>query len=73
VKMLSTLTMDQQYRDWLAEVKHKVRNAQIKAAVRVNRELLTLYWELGAEIVTKQATAKWGDGFLQQLSKGLLY
>ena len=66
------LTVDQQYKAWLAKLKHKVRNAQIKAAVRVNTELLTLYWELGADIIAKQTNTKWGDGFLLQLSKDLM-
>ncbi len=41
---------------------------QIKAAVKVNSELLQFYWELGQDIVDKQRNAKWGDGFLKQLS-----
>ncbi len=69
--MSSRLTMDQQYRVWLVELKQKVRNAQIKAAVKVNQELLRFYWELGAEIVVQQVHSQWGDGFLQQLSLDL--
>lgn len=30
--------------------------------------MLNFYWELGADIVEKQVTAKWGDGFLSKLS-----
>jgi predicted nuclease of restriction endonuclease-like (RecB) superfamily len=69
--MSSGITSDRQYKTWLADLKIKVRKAQIKAAVNVNTELLTLYWELGADIVSKQAETKWGDGFLLQLSKDL--
>jgi len=43
-----------EYKDWLIELKNKVRSAQIKAAVKVNTELLKFYWELGSEIVEKQ-------------------
>jgi len=39
--MSSNLAIDQQYREWLTTLKDKVRNAQIKAAVRVNTELLS--------------------------------
>ncbi len=70
--MSSEITSDRHYKTWLAELKNKVRNSQIKAAVKVNVELLTLYWELGADIVSKQAESKWGDGFLLQLSKDLM-
>jgi predicted nuclease of restriction endonuclease-like (RecB) superfamily len=70
--MISEITSDRHYNTWLADLKNKVRNAQIKTAVRVNTELLTLYWELGADIVSKQAETKWGDGFLPQLSRDLV-
>lgn len=63
---------DKSYRLWLAELKGKVRNAQLKAAVAVNTRLLEFYWELGAEMVAKQASTNWGDGFLSQLSKDLM-
>ena len=69
--MKHNLLSDKEYKTWLSEIKSKVRNAQLKAAVRVNTELLTFYWELGADIVAKQAKAKWGDGLVDQLSKDL--
>lgn len=69
--MQYSLTNDKGYRTWLADIKLKVHNAQLKAAVKVNTELLRLYWELGSDIVAKQKYAKWGDGFLAQLSKDL--
>jgi len=62
---------DSGYKTWLADVKTKVRNAQLKAAVKVNTVLLNLYWELGADILKKQAGTKWGDGLLLQLSRDL--
>lgn len=65
------LIIDKEYKAWLSELTGKVRNAQIKAVLKVNTELLTLYWELGAAIVEKQANTKWGDGFLLQLSRDL--
>lgn len=60
------------YRDWIAEIKARVQASQVKAAVAVNRELLELYWFLGEQILEKQSTAKWGDGFLKQMSEDLL-
>lgn len=61
-----------QYANWLFVLKDKVRNARIKAAISVNSELLLFYWELGTDIVQKQAQSNWGDGFLNQLSKDLM-
>lgn len=65
------LRHDHNYMKWLSSIKAKVQQTQIKAAVKVNTELLTLYWELGADIAEKQAQAKWGDGLIGQLSKDL--
>ena len=66
--MKQALIQNKTYYSWLKELKHKVRLVQIKAAVKVNSELLQFYWELGQDIVDKQRNAKWGDGFLKQLS-----
>ncbi|MBO4589311.1 MAG: DUF1016 family protein [Bacteroidales bacterium] len=60
-----------EYKDWIGELKQQIRQSQIKAAVKVNTELLQLYWQLGGEIVERQQNAKWGDGFLKQLSEDL--
>ena len=59
------------YKDWLQSLKGRIQQSQIKAAIQVNSELLSLYWQMGKDIVEKQAQAKWGDGFLQTLSADL--
>ena len=69
--MKSNLIYDKNYKNWLVDIKIKIRSAQLKAVVKVNNELLGLYWQLGADIVEKQTHSKWGDGFLLQLSKDL--
>jgi hypothetical protein len=61
-----------EYRTWLKELKGRVRQAQLKAAVQVNTALLEFYWQLGVEIVERQKTTKWGSGFLKQLSQDLM-
>ena len=61
-----------EYKDWIVRLKQRIRQSQIKAAVRVNTELLQLYWQMGSEIVERQQNAKWGDGFLKQLSADLM-
>ena len=62
--MKSNLIFDKEYKVWLANIKTRVRNAQIKAAISVNTELLKLYWGIGADIVARQKNAKWGDSLL---------
>lgn len=61
-----------EYKNWIVDLKLRIRQSQIKAAVKVNTELLQLYWQMGNEIVEKQKNAHWGDGFLKQLSKDLM-
>lgn len=69
---MSEIVPKADYRQWITTVKARVRSSQIKAAVAVNRELLELYWFLGEQILEKQQSAKWGDGFLREMSKDLL-
>lgn len=61
-----------EYKNWIVDLKLRIRQSQIKAAVKVNTELLRLYWQMGSEIVEKQKNAHWGDGFLKQLSNDLM-
>ncbi|GHU94944.1 hypothetical protein FACS189479_08170 [Spirochaetia bacterium] len=59
------------YKQWLMELKSRIRQSQLKAAVKVNIELLRLYWDLGQDIVVRQMDSVWGSGFFEQLSKEL--
>lgn len=70
--MKYNLMHDKNYKAWLADIKTRIRGAQLKAAVAVNTQLLEFYWELGADIVEKQKNAKWGDGLIKQLSRDLM-
>ena len=60
-----------EYRQWLIELKARIHQSQIKAAVRVNEEMLRLYWSMGYDIVVRQMEATWGSGFLKKLSTDL--
>lgn len=60
-----------EYKAWIDDVKCRIKQSQIQASVKVNYELLDLYWDLGRDIVTKQQDAKWGDAFLATMSKDL--
>ena len=66
-----TIIGDSEYKKLLSDLKEKVRSSQLKAAVKVNYELLDLYWNLGKEIVEKQKQFSWGEGFLKTLSEDL--
>lgn len=68
----NSITNSADYKDWLVSLKTKIRQAQLKAVVAVNRELLLFYWELGGDLVAKQKNTSWGDGFIKQLSRDLM-
>lgn len=63
--------LDKDYIQWVKELSSRYRRSQIKAAVKVNEEMLRFYWELGRNIVEKKAESRWGSGFLKNLSRDL--
>ena len=65
------ITIDKEYIQWIYEVKQRFRNAQIKAAVKVNSEQLLFNWCLGRDLVIKRAEEKWGKGVVEQVSLDL--
>lgn len=69
--MVNNVAVNQEYREWLKGIKGYIRNQQVKAAVRVNEELLKVYWKLGEDICIHKAEAQWGSGFYESLSKDL--
>ena len=68
---MNELLTNNDYKNWLIELKSTIQQRQIKAAIAVNSQLIQLYWDLGKQITEKQETAKWGSGFIDQLSKDL--
>ena len=63
--------IDADYADWIAEVKHRYRSAQVKAAVKVNAEKLLFNWQLGRDLVQKKAEERLGAGVVEQVSLDL--
>jgi len=63
--------LDQDYIQWIKELSSRYRRSQIKAAVKVNQEMLQFYWDLGKDIVEKKAESRWGSGFMKNLSRDL--
>ena len=67
-----TLASNSEFKNWVSQLKKDIRSAQVKAAIKVNTELLRLYWRMGADICEKQKSASWGDGWLKELSRELM-
>lgn len=63
--------IDNDYKKWVADLSVRYRSSQIKAAVKVNTEMLQFYYSLGRDIITKKAEARWGSKFFDCLSRDL--
>jgi predicted nuclease of restriction endonuclease-like (RecB) superfamily len=59
------------YTTLLADLKARVRAAQLRAAVSVNRELILLYWDIGKIIVEAQKTKGYGKQVVERLAEDL--
>ena len=63
--------LDKDYLKWVKELCKRYRQSQIKAAVKVNTEMLKFYWSLGRDIVALKAETRWGSKFFKNLSRDL--
>ena len=61
-------TLPEGYGNFVEDIKARIRVAQIKAALSVNRELISLYWDIGKSIVQRQEIEGWGKSVVEQLS-----
>jgi predicted nuclease of restriction endonuclease-like (RecB) superfamily len=68
---MTELIKDPDFKQWLVDLKVRIRQSQIRAMVKVNDEMLRLYWDLGRDIVVRGMDAKWGSNFFAELSKEL--
>lgn len=59
------------YGELLTELKARIRTAQIKAAISVNREMILLYREIGRQIFERQSRDGWGSSVVERLSMDL--
>ena len=59
------------YADWLAELKGRIHTAQQRATLAVNRELVLLYWQIGRDILQRQAEQGWGAKVIDRLAQDL--
>jgi predicted nuclease of restriction endonuclease-like (RecB) superfamily len=59
------------YDEFFQALKERIRSAQIKAALAVNRELILLYWQIGQDILERQKREGWGAKVIDLLSRDL--
>jgi len=70
-KEKNNLPISEEYRDWIAEVSRRYKNSQIKAAMKVNDEMLRFFWVLGRDMHIRKDTYAWGSHFYEQISRDL--
>lgn len=59
------------YTDWLADIKARVTAARQRAALAANAELIRLYWQIGRDILDRQASQGWGAKVIERLARDL--
>ncbi len=59
------------YAEWLLDLKSRIHNAQHRATLAVNRELVMLYWQIGSDILARQEQQGWGSKVIDRLAKDL--
>ena len=65
------LLMPAGYKEFLEEIKKRIREAQLRAALAVNSELVLLYWSIGKSVLEKQAGEGWGAKIIDRMAKDL--
>lgn len=70
-KPVSLTTPPEGYADWLADLKTRIHSAQQRATLAVNRELVLLYWQIGRDILARQASQGWGAKVIERLAHDL--
>jgi len=67
----SSLFLEEQYIAFLSNLKTRIRQAQVKASLAVNQELIQLYWQIGKDILQRQKEEGWGSKVIARLAKDL--
>ena len=62
------MNLDTNYKNWISDLKNKIRTAQIKASLSVNEQMIMLYWEIGKSIIEKQQEHNWGSKIVEQMA-----
>lgn len=69
--MKSITILDKDYLSWVQTLCDRYHTSQIRAASRVNQEMLHYYWLLGKDISERGDENKYGSAFYATLSRDL--
>ena len=59
------------YSNLLRDIKARIRQAQIKATLAANTEMITMYWDIGRMIQERQDHEGWGTAVIPHLSRDI--
>lgn len=59
------------YTEWLKEIKSRIRSTQQRAALAANSAMITLYWQIGRDILERQSQNGWGTKVIDRLAADL--
>lgn len=62
---------DEEYKKWITDICRRFRSSQIKAASKVNVEMLRFYWGIGEDIAKRSSAGQWGDKIILHMSRDL--
>ena len=69
--MANNLSIPEDYYDFLRELKGRILQAQVRAVISVNRELVLLYWQIGRDILNRQQQRGWGAKVIDNIAADL--
>jgi predicted nuclease of restriction endonuclease-like (RecB) superfamily len=69
--MANNLSIPEDYHDFLRELKGRILQAQVRAIISINRELVLLYWQIGRDILNRQQQQGWGAKIIDNLAADL--
>ena len=65
------LELTKEYGKFLNDIKDRIRSAQVKAALKVNAELIQLYWRIGMDLSKREREEEWGAKVIERLAQDL--
>ena len=69
--MSDIIKIDKAYTEWISDVSKRFCQCQVKAAMKVNEEMLRFFWALGKDMEEKKEAYAWGSKFYSRVSKDL--
>lgn len=63
--------IEKEYLQWVEELSARYKQSQLCAAIRVNREMIRYYWDLGRDIEELHVESRWGESIIKSLSTDL--